>query len=156
MIDQQHTLRQAVAVFDYRSSLESAKQHILQNDAQHTQSTVMLRAGAIARRRSGMTTIGCIGDSDFVLASRGRLTTFLVHAGAGPGRSFDDLLKSLLPLRQAEFLSGCLQKDAVAFWVDVTENDVEILVYRALRAYSSYPVGIHDLRSPMFMSGAAF
>ena len=156
MIDQQHSLRQAVAVFDYRSSLENAKQHILQNGAQHSESTVMLRAGVIARRRSGMTTIGRVGASDFILADKGRLTAFLVRAGAGPHRPFDDLLRSLLPVRQAEFLSGCLQKDAVAFWVDVTENDVEILVYRALRAYSAYPVGIHDLRAPVLMSGAAF
>ena len=156
MIDQQQSLRQAVAVFDYRSSLENARQHILQNDAQYTESTVMLRAGAIARRRSGMTTIGCIGECDYILASRGRLSAFLVHAGAGPQRPFDDLLISLLPVRQADFLSGCLQKDAVAFWVDVTESDIEILVYRALKAYSDYPVGIHDLRAPLLVSGAAF
>ena len=116
----------------------------------------MERAGAVARRRTGATIVGSIGDSDFVVVSRGRLAAFLIQAGAGARRSFDDLLKFFLPLRQADFLAGCMKKDAVTLWVDVTENDAEIFVYRVLKAYSPHPVGIHDLCSTALMSGAVF
>jgi len=148
MTNHKRFLRQAVAVFDCRLSLEKARKLLIRNYAQYTESTIMKCRGAAARPKPGMAVVGAIGESDYVLASMGRLTAFLIRSGGGPRRPFGALLNAVLPARQGDFLAAQLQEGAVALWIDLTECNIDLLAYRSLKAYSDYPVGIHDLHEP--------